>query len=159
GLSPMAEDALKSTPLLALPAIVLLRAGASVPIPDDPKNPSASHVRWTSQQSMAFDVFPGLNLAPGAYDISVTNANGPSALLKNALAAVPPPVLTNVAPNPVCNAQGTSTLTLTGTGFLTVGDAKPTVKIDGNAVTVTAVDGTCTPVTGTTLMVQSCTTI
>ena len=57
GLSPMAEEALTEDPLLALPAVTLTRTrdlggnavtGTAKAIPDDPRNPSASHVEWRS---------------------------------------------------------------------------------------------------------------
>src|SRR5688572_19292340 len=76
GLSPLAEEALTDDPILALPAVSLQRTrdlsgnavtGSAVGIPDDPRNPSASHIEWTSQQKLIFDVYPELMLAPGIY--------------------------------------------------------------------------------------------
>src|SRR5688572_12426677 len=77
GLSPQAEEALTEDPLLVLPKVTLRRTadlsggaqtgGAAIVIPDDPKNPAASHVSWMSQQLLTFEVFPDLMLQPGIY--------------------------------------------------------------------------------------------
>lgn len=167
GLSPLAEEALTPDPLLALPTVKLTRtadllggmsAGTPITIPDDPKSPAASHVKWTSQQLLTFDVFPGLALPPGIYSVEVTNANKKTVVQAGALAAVPPPTIATVEPDPVCNAQGTSVITITGTGFLILGDTKPTVTIDGNPMMVTMVNG-CVPLVGTRTPAQACTEI
>jgi hypothetical protein len=167
GLSPLAEEALTPDPLLALPTVTLQRTadlsggaqtGAEIEIPDDPSNTAASRVRWMSQQQMTFDVYPELALQPGIYSVEVANANGQTFVRAGALAAVPPPVITDVQPNPVCNAQGTSILTLTGTGFLVIGETRPSVTIDGMAATVTEVGG-CSDIVNSPTAARTCTSI
>jgi hypothetical protein len=165
GLSPMAENALTKSPLLALPQIGLVRtkdlAGAAttdaaVPIPDDPLHTDSSHLHWTSQQSMTMTIDPGLKLAPGGYDVDVTNPNGQSVLAKNALGAIPPPELDKVAPDLFCTADGSTMLTLTGKYFLHVGTTMPTVKIGTKTYTV---DSTtmCGPAPGPLAGAELCT--
>jgi hypothetical protein len=166
GLAPLTEDELTKSPILALPAFTLVRttdlvgtaATGSFAIPDDPRNTAKSHVHWTNQQTMAIDVDPALALTPGSYDLQVKNPDGLAATAKNALVAVPPPVITSAKPNPVCNAQGPSSITFTGTGFLTVGDTRPTVAIDGMSASVSAVGG-CVPIASTLVTAQECTSL
>ena len=143
GLSPLAIDALTEDPKLALPTILLRRTADMdgnavsedpVVIPDDPAHPTQSHVRWLSQTSMSFEVYPELGLRPGTYEITVRNANGHSFTAPAALGAIPPPVLEAVEPDLICLAEGGRSLTLTGKFFLRVGDTVPTVEIDGKVI-------------------------
>jgi hypothetical protein len=137
GLSPTVESAAKDT-LLSLPGVTLTPrsaldgtslAGAALTVPDDPTNPAASHVGWTSQQQLRFDVYPGLAVPDGIYDLTVKNPNGQEAKLTGALAAVPPPTLSTVAPAAVCHDASALPVILTGQNFLTFGSVTPTVTI------------------------------
>lgn len=75
------------------------------------------------------------------------------------LAVVPPPTVTQVAPNPVCLAQGDASLTITGTGFLSTSSTGPSVTVGSVTATSVAVDPTtCTAVQGAT-GTQSCTSL
>jgi hypothetical protein len=103
-------------------------SGSAITIADDFNAPAASHVRWSSTSSMAVDVTPGL-LADGVYELSVSNPDGQSSSLPNALAAVPPPVIISVEPSAICDAQSDQQITVNGTGFLRVGDALPTLTL------------------------------
>ncbi|MBI5478385.1 MAG: IPT/TIG domain-containing protein [Deltaproteobacteria bacterium] len=165
GLSPLAIDALTKDPKLALPSITLRRTAdldgaavgdAPVTIPDDPADPAHSRVRWLSQTSMTFEVYPELGLQPGTYEITVRNGNGRSFTAAAVLGAVPPPVLESVEPDLVCVAQGARSLTLTGRYFLRVGDTLPGVQIDGRDYTADGVSG-CTAAPGPQAGAQLCT--
>lgn len=147
GLSPLAVDALTGDPKLALPTITLERTAdlAGSPTTDPPVvlNPDATDVantgvRWVNDTSMAFDVHPGLGLAPGTYRITVTNGNGKSFSADEVLGAIPAPEILSVEPDLICTAEGTNTLTLTGTNFLRAGQALPTVTIGGQTYPVDA---------------------
>lgn len=138
GFSPLPTKVLTSKPELVLPAVHLQRvqdiAGAPatdprVTIPDDPAAPQPMpHVRWQSQTSMSFEVYPELKLATGLYDVTVQNAppGGPSSPLPMALTIVPPPRLDSIEPELVCGDAANS-LKLTGDFFIKVGGALPTV--------------------------------
>jgi len=165
GLSPLAIDALTEDPKLALPTILLRRTADMdgnavsedpVVIPDDPAHPTQSHVRWLSQTSMSFEVYPELGLRPGTYEITVRNANGHSFTAPAALGAIPPPVLEAVEPDLICLAEGGRSLTLTGKFFLRVGDTVPTVEIDGKVYSVDTLSG-CQPAPGKEPGAQICT--
>ncbi len=160
GFTPMPTDTLKSSPQLILPAIQLTRtkdlggapAGGTIRIPDDPADPASSLVHWRSGQEMSFDVVPALALAPGFYDVRVTNPDGKaSATFAAGLAAVPRPVLSTLDRPAICDAQGAQTVILSGTGILTVGAAVPAVTIGahGNADFTSVVATGCTALPGT----------
>ncbi|HSB19664.1 MAG TPA: kelch repeat-containing protein [Anaeromyxobacteraceae bacterium] len=170
GFTPMPTDTLRSASRLLLPSVVLTRTrdlggaptGGSVRIPDDPANPDASLVHWKSSQEMSFDVVPSLLLAPGFYDIRVTNPDEKaSATFASGLAAVPRPVLSSLDRAAICDAQGAQTVSLTGTGILTVGAAVPTVTIGtrSNADFSSVVPTGCVELPGTFAegVVSSCT--
>lgn len=170
-LSPLAIDAATDDPLLAIPDIELRRVedldGASVTddyvrIPNDPADPSAARVRWMSNTSMAFEVYPELGLEPGAYEIRVTNRNGNEAVFTMALAVVPSPTVESVEPDLICNEQEDQTLTITGSDFVAIrdagGDLLPTVSIgDEDFTPESATD--CVPIPATTLDAERCNTL
>ena len=170
GFTPMPSKTLTGTVQLILPALVLTRredisggmvsADAGVVVPDNVNNIAASHVKWDSEQEMRFDITPDMQVAPGLYDITATNADGThSAVFPGAFAGVPRPVLAAVTPDIACDQEDDQTMTLTGTGFLQVGTALPTAHIGGKDFPVTKLDG-CKPVPGNHLAgaVQQCTT-
>lgn len=137
GFAPLVTKGLEETPTLVLPWVTLARSldlagAAGTPfekaIPDDPADAAASQVRWLSAESLSFEVTPALALEPGLYDVQLLNASGGATTAAGALLAVPRPSLTGVAPQPLCTRLG-GRLTLTGTGFLTIADALPTVRI------------------------------
>lgn len=170
GMSPMPVQVL-GAPGVDIPTVELGQVsdlrGAPVSgttpvlVPDDTDPP---HVRWTSQDLMSFDVYEELVLAPGVYALTLTNRNGHSFRLDPAMTAVPPPTLAAVDPDLICVAEVEQTLTLTGEGFLQVGDALPTVTavpVDGSepVVFTAAVLGDCFDVAGPTPGVRSCTSL
>ncbi len=98
---------------------------------------------------------------PGSQPIVVTNPD-PAAchsIETVNLAVVPAPTLAQVSPEPVCDAQGDTAVTLTGTGFIQVGSAVPSVTVgSASATSVAVTQSSCTPVPGTTDSV-SCTEV
>lgn len=99
-------------------------------------------------------------LAAGSYELNVHNPE-PAACVSEqgvGLAVVESPELIAVSPDLVCNAQGQDALTLTGSGFLDVDGALPTVTIADQSFTADAVDD-CEPVAGTTLPTRRCSSL
>jgi hypothetical protein len=148
-LTPLPTRTLRKTPQLLLPRVTLTESetldgagvtGMPISIADDAANPSASHVRWQSEQQLTFDVTPDL-LMPGVYDTKVTNPDSHAALLPHSLAVVPPPMVTMVVPPNVCDAQSDQTVTVHGMNFLGVGTDVPKVTIlDGNGAVALSAD-------------------
>lgn len=138
GFTPMPTKTLKGGPQLVLPKITLLQqqaldgssAEGTFVIPDQASDPKSSHVQWQSGKQLSFDVFPDLALKPGLYDLQVENPDHKArATFPAAMAAVPRPTATGISPDILCDAEDDQTVTITGTGFLSVGDALPTVHV------------------------------
>lgn len=72
-------------------------------------------------------------LGEGIYDVRVENLNGSTAQSAGALAVIEKPTLASLTPPIVCLAQGPRDVTLAGSRFLTIEDARPTVVIEGVA--------------------------
>ncbi len=153
-LSPLALDAATGDPLLAIPDITLTRTkdldGTAVTadpieLPNDPEDPAAARVSWTSAMSMSFDIYPELALDPGIYDVTVTNRNGHSATLEVAIAAVARPSITSVDPLLICNEQNDREISITGSSFVVLrddaGDTYPTVTVGGEEIPVVSASG------------------
>ena len=124
GFVPMPVDTLADGVRIVMPKVVLAQsqgldgapANASFTIADDAANPAANRLHWLSPQQMTIDISPELALAPGLYDIQVTNPDGTkSTSLPGALAAVPRPVATKVTPDLFCDAEADQTITISGT--------------------------------------------
>lgn len=113
--------------------------GAPLALTDDPKEPAASLVRWSSQQSMAFTVTPALQVPVGLHDVVVENAQGARATLRPGLLALPPPTLSASTPDLVCGEQA-CTVVLSGEGFVKAGAAQPTVRIGTVELAPTAME-------------------
>lgn len=148
-LSPLPFDTLTDEPHLAIPDVMLRRThdlnGAVVSDPpvqlsNDPYAPGTARVRWVDQTTMAFDVYPELGLTSGLYSVTVTNRNGEAVTLEAAMAAVDRPEITSVIPDLVCIDEGSRDVVLSGTGFLRVGDALPTVTFGTVVLPVSSVD-------------------
>lgn len=78
---------------------------------------------------------------------------------------VPPPVVHDVTPDPLCNIdqtddmmKATTTVTVSGFGFLVVDGTRPTVDIGEQTYEVAGIDG-CTDVQAEGREVQSCTSV
>ena len=169
GMRPMPTKSLTPPTELVLPAISLglttdltgKSASGNVPIPDDPAKTADSYVKWDSETKMRFKVDPALKLAPGLYDLSVTNPDKThTASLKGALLAVPPPTAKGISPDLFCDAQSDVSVTITGSGFLKVGDKLPVFHFGDTDVPASSVDG-CTTLPGKLDegTVQSCTSV
>jgi hypothetical protein len=168
GFVPMPINTLAGDVRLVLPKVVLAQklsldgapASASFTIPDDAANPAASKLHWLSPQKMTFDVFPELALAPGLYDIDVTNPDGSkSTTFAGALAAVPRPGATKVTPDLFCDAEEDQTITITGTNVLKIGTQLAVARIGTKDFTASALTD-CKDVPGTHVegSVQLCST-
>jgi len=93
----------------------------------------------------------------GSFEVSVTNPDpaGCTTTETVSLVIVPPPTLTAVVPDYFCAETATASLALTGTGFVHIGEALPTVMIADQLVGATDLEG-CTAVPGLT-DVETCT--
>lgn len=96
---------------------------------------------------------------PGVLNVHVTNPT-PAACESEVvtIATVPEPTVASVVPDLFCTADGTVSLTITGTGFIDVGGVLPTVLFDAIEVQATAVAG-CDAIAGTLLTATSCTSL
>lgn len=104
---------------------------------------------------------PAGTLDPGVYDVTVANPApaGCETTETVTLTVVPPPVISDVSPNPICLDQGPGTVTITGTGFLVIDDALPTVTLGGEiAQNVSVTESSCVTVEGVP-GVTSCTEV
>lgn len=108
---------------------------------------------------------PQASLAVGAIQVEVTNPGTAGCVSPSAPALlVAPPKVTAVQPQQVCTAQDNVLLKVSGTDFLVVDSVAPDVHLvpagAGAALVlspVTAVDSSCTPVTGIKQTVKRCT--
>jgi hypothetical protein len=155
GMSPLPKDVMNN-PYLALPGVSLVPSqdllgaamtGSPVAIPDDPRNPTTSHVRWIDQQQMIFDVYPDLKLQTGLYTVRIANANGHAGEWKDALLGVPRPTTQKIVPDVLCTGKA-STFTIRGT-FIRNGTTLPTVEATAK--------GAATPVKLTPSGLDKCT--
>ncbi len=170
GFTPMPSKAVEGPEQLILPRVELSRvklldgstsSDAAVGVPDDPSNPIASHVHWTSSSEMAFDVFPELKLATGVYDVTVRNPDGVQvASVRGSFGALPPPSAKQLVPPAICDDQSDQKVTIQGANFLQIGAELPTVSVGGKLFKADSVSG-CTPVPGTFTEgnVQLCTSL
>jgi hypothetical protein len=102
---------------------------------------------------------PEGGLVEGMYAVHVTNPPPADCTSEEevTLAVTPPPVVAGVTPLVFCDDEVDTTLTVSGAGFLAVGEARPTVTVGGTAYPA-ATDG-CEPVAGTTLTALTCATL
>ena len=142
GLAALPVDTAIGNAHLVLPSLSLRRtsdlageaaADEAVTVPDE--TAETSQIHWHSQQRMTFDITPEMELVEGIYGLTVTNPDGQDAALDPALAVVPPPEVATIEPETICVDQFDVTLTLTGSGFLDIDGALPTVTVVGGSET------------------------
>jgi hypothetical protein len=161
GLSPLLTGHLEGQ-RLEIPAVTLSRvqdaaggtASGQVVLPDDAAAPGESRVRWLSQEQMAFEVTPDLDLEPGLYDVQVQNRNGRSVNFAGGLLAVPPPTLASVEPDLLCGAKQ-NRWALDGDFFIRSPDAQPIIHVGAQTFAPTEMEG-CRALPGTAGL-QACT--
>ncbi len=158
--TPMPSRTLANPGELLLPRVTLeatsaLPGGAqpsSVTIADDPTNPTASRLHWTSETQMAFDVDPSDGLPAGSFDVTVIEPDDShETTLSEALALIPPPIVT--AANPMAiDVESNQQIEVTGTSFLVYDGATPTVTIGSGAAAKTYTSAfqpsDCQPIAG-----------
>ncbi len=142
GFSPAVDNGLTSSPTVVLPTVTLIDSTGTeytVP-PDDITIPDTTGDEIDVSLPQGF-------VAPGVYDVRVTNPDGNSNTITGGLTVDPPPDLISVSPTSG-NVGSIVTVTLTGTGFqqdMTVTlDATPPVV---GTVTSVSADGTMATVT------------
>ena len=78
-------------------------------------------------------------LSPGVAQMTVTNpATAGCTSATATMLVVPPPVVTSVKPAAICTAQGDVVFTVTGSNFISIDGAQPTVTFNDGKATVTA---------------------
>lgn len=88
-----------------------------------------SRVVWISDKEMRFQISPTLELAPGVYDVTVTNANDEAATQEGAFGILPRPTVAQIEPELTCVAQGMREVVITGDHFLLQAGMMPEVGI------------------------------
>ncbi|MFO0758316.1 MAG: hypothetical protein U0359_17620 [Byssovorax sp.] len=147
GFTPMPSKTLEDKRELRLPRIQLdqtqaipgTMAGATtIQIADDPANPAASRVHWTSEQEMSFDILPEDKFTTGVFSITITNPDEKSkSTIDKGLAILPVPTLSAVEPPLLCDDQEDQQVVLTGAHFLAYGSEVPTITATDGATTKT----------------------
>lgn len=102
----------------------------------------------------------GQNALPAApYQVTITNPAPADCGSTQAVTytVVAEPVVTTVAPDAVCTAEGEVQLTVTGENFLRIDGVEPTVAV--GSLMPAATTSNCTALQGPTGDVQSCTTL
>jgi hypothetical protein len=151
GFGAVLTDVL-ADPSLSLPTVTLDRAGAADGTDDGVSRhlellPSTGELRWVDAETLAFDASPAIGLVPGAWDLVVTNPDGQTAGLENALLVAPGPTVDGLEPAGVCVEAAGAPLRVIGTGYLVVAGVAPTVTIDGGYPLATVPVG-CEPLPG-----------
>lgn len=155
-----------------LPTITLLQTGAldgsgtgGAKLVYDGKagGANAGLLSWQSQQQMTFTVNQALKLGgttgpmdPGMYDVQVTNPDTDTAKSQGALAVAPKPTVASLSPGITCLAQGSRDVTLTGTTYLQIDGATPTVTAGGQSFDQVSLDG-CKDIPQKGMTAQACT--
>lgn len=172
GFTPMPTHVLSLPSVLQLPSVELTNvaslAGTEIAAPvvtlfsGDPDGELATRLAWGSRQEMTIsiaepgtDVVDSVELAPGLYDVTVTNPDDKhSATVERGLAVVPPPSIDSVEPLPpvLCTDQEDREFTIRGTNFLKLGSALSTVEVALGTTTETFTPdsaGGCVAIPGT----------
>ena len=161
GLAPLIIDAAKGDVVILLPEIFLLRtrdlAGVAVTGAVEIALPAES-IEWLGQASVATNLGAALGLEPGVYDVRLVNGSGQETLLEAALTVVSPPTVTGAEPDLFCGDEEDASITLTGAGFLRVGDLLPTVVIGEHNYVADSVDD-CIDLDASILAASSCATL
>lgn len=154
GLAPLVSDSLTAQPKVNLPSVALIQAqsidgrpgsGETLRVDDDPTDPAASRVKWMSQESMAFQVYPELAASAGLYTVAVATAppkpgmEAKLAELAESLLVMPRPTLTSVTADVVCSDQP-NTVTLEGDFFVKAGTETPKVSFDSTVLSPLAME-------------------
>ncbi len=149
----------------ATPTLRFTASGATVDLPTTASGCAALTGSTSTVQrcTTLSAVVPQGGLAAGTWQVAVVNpapANCTSTEAVN-FVVTPPPTLAGIAADLVCVAEGSNSLTATGTDFLTVDGATPTLRFSSGSTTVdlNTTASNCAAVTGTTLTVQRCTTL
>lgn len=106
--------------------------------------------------SITFTIYQD-DLAPGNFDVSVTNPASADCASRNpvVLTVVPPPEIALVDPPYICNEQSDSIITIKGSGFLIIDGENPRLTVNGNSFTAESLAG-CAAVEGPVEDVQTC---
>jgi hypothetical protein len=103
-------------------------------------------------------LIPQASVPDGLWPVTVTNPEDTDCTSseKIDLLFVPPPTLARVLPDLICVAETDRSVTLEGTGFISHGDALPTVMVGSLVLTATSLAG-CIDLPGPLLATTSCT--
>lgn len=171
GFSPLPID-VPGDPRAALPTVTLTRrsdltGGAAdaltATFSGEPDGANGGKLTWQSQAGLTFTVDQDLALdgeasalGAGVYDVTITNANTNEATTPGALAVAPRPTAAGVSPGIVCLAEEARTVTVAGTTFLRLGEARPTLAAADATFEAPTLDG-CAAVAHAGLDAAACT--
>lgn len=144
--SPLVVDAIanEAAPDVEVPQITLTRSAsiegdasdeATQVVLSEAVDPEATQVRWLSDTEMRFKISPDLELPPGVYDLTVSNANGEEVSRERSFGVLPRPSVAQVVPELTCVAQGARAVTISGDHFLIQGDTLPEVGLGAQSYT------------------------
>lgn len=134
---------LTGEPELVLPRITLSRMrdrfGEAPTSPEVFVVQEQTHVRWTTPEQMELDLTPSMGLMPGLYAATVTNPDGSSHTLANAILLVDPPDIDSIEPDRGCAAPLVDlTVTVTGGPFYVEGEYTPVLHFEPGAASYLA---------------------
>ncbi|MGD8863268.1 MAG: hypothetical protein PVI30_24860 [Myxococcales bacterium] len=171
GFTPQPVNVIEGEQRLILPTVRFDRVrdlgGAEVgdsgdrTFPGDPQEDYSENLDWVDDATLrvhvteedAFQNALRVDLLPGIYDVGVENPDGEqAATLAGALAVVDPPSVTSVAPVPpaLCVVQDERVLEITGSDFVTVDGASPTVSLSSS-------NGGTVEISGEDVVAEDCT--
>jgi hypothetical protein len=173
-LSPVAVN-IPHDPALALPSLTLTRSAAldgsstdavNVVYAGDPTSRNnhealrwldTGHMQFQVDQARTIDGHTG-RIPAGVYDARVTNPSGKQATSRGALAVVDKPTLTAADAALLCATKDAQKLTLTGTGFLRISDAHPTLRLGEQDIAIDVDElAQCSPLAQKDLDAELCT--
>jgi hypothetical protein len=156
GFTPLPTNTLAEPARLILPTVDIKKASnlpgqtqaaprgsaSQVTFSGDPKGHLAGNVSWQSEERMTIRITtaPPVNIAPGVYDVTVTNPDKQKkAVLDKALAVVPAPVVTEIIPPAICVDQSDQVITVHGTALARVDETElPSIAVKDSSGKETA---------------------
>jgi len=158
GLAPLVVDAASGNTRVLLPQLFLLRAidlaGQAVGGAEEIVV-SEKDITWKSNREIIATIKSELALESGIYQVRVKNGSGQETSMERALVFVSPPKVTTIEPVLACAEQSAREFTISGEGFLRIGDQLPLVRVGSLEVAAKEVSN-CTAIPFEPLELQLC---
>jgi hypothetical protein len=147
-LRPVVTNALDE-PALVQPILTLVQISGPEQEQDQaPSQPDrvvpAERTVWTADDAVTLDL-AGFGLAPGVWDVHVQGGQGVS-WIHDAVVVLPEPSVSALAPEAICYQVDETELIVYGQGFVVLGDAHPSVLLNGRELQAQGQD--CAPLAG-----------